>query len=163
MDIKKLVENLKAGEKLEINSNGEIRIAWRNETGKKKSKAAGNLFKFADEIIPLKTKLWATPPLPGKQKYYNFGVKLSSVSKKDYESDIIIGIFLTGLDENQKPDFIVDGNMYAWKVLKNGDIKGFYSKSGKLLYVELNNKKYFVENLAPKLKTQKFSSLDEVK
>lgn len=153
--LNQLMKNCKPNETIEINPRtGEVFIIG-GKSGKQK---AGNLFKFADEIIPLNAKPWASVfNSGGFDNYRDFGKQENH--KKDYDSDIIIGLFESAL---QLQDNIIMGNFqdnnYKYSTKTVNKLIGYYDKANKLRFVEFQGIKYYKQPEKHNLSTQVFSA-----
>ncbi len=160
-----LLKTISPDEKIEINSLGEIKVIHRDIEGKKKSKKMGNLFRNMEEspIVKFRTTSFVSINTPALKSYRDFGKKESSRIPKDYEIDVITGIFEMLLDTIPViPGNFTDSNHIKYETKKVGEYTGFYAYN-RLYFILFEGKKYLIPNHPDKLETHTFKSIDEVK
>jgi hypothetical protein len=163
--IQQLLKTISPEEKIEINILGEIKVIHRDITGKKKSKKMGNLFQNIDEspVVKFRTTSFVSINTVGFKHYREDRKRIV----KDYNSDLVIGIYETILEMGILPVIpgnYTDNNHIKYTTKKVGDFIGYYAYD-KLQFVDKisNNRRYYHTENLPKLNTQKFKNLDEVK
>lgn len=152
--LNQLIKTLLPEEKIEISATGTIKVVWRDSQQKKKSKNCGNLYEYANEIIPLKAKSWVVVHSDATGNYSEFGKPLPKRVNKDIELDFLLGVFLSFVDEKQNNEFFTDNNTVKYTVKSCNGIKGFYNKSGKLRFLEYKGKRHYIPEIQPKLTTE---------
>jgi hypothetical protein len=167
-----LKQILKEGEILLLHHDGKIQIQFKNTFGKKCYRFMGILEFFDEIIIPIKSKLWATPPIPGKQKYYKFGEPLPKFDKREDEIKIKIKKWmlafeaLKSLDFTPKVSYWVDTYMkFTYYVEELNGIKIYFDSEEKLTprYIEFEGERLIIPQLKPELKNQIFKNIKDVK
>jgi len=143
-----MIKHLNENQKIQINNQGEIKIITNNN-GKFSSQKAGNLFEFANEIIPLPNKPWVNINSDGIKSWANFGEKLPSTTKKsEMKENNLVGFFLQFCDFNQQPNYFNSSEGFKYDVYKCGDILGYYSGKS-LRMVEYKGIKWNVTQKSP--------------
>jgi len=99
----------------------------------------------------------------GKQSFYGMDKKPSSRIPKNYDNQIVIGMFQTLLSYLPVIEGKVNSVNGKYNTKKVGDYTGFYGLSGKLHYVLFEGKKYNNIEKPDKLETHVFKSLEEVR
>jgi len=167
LELQRLQKNLKSGESLVIDSNGEVRII---KSPSNKKGIVGKLETFPNETISgLKNKLWATPPTPGKQKYWKFGEELPKWDNNSLLVKSLIGLVLTFKSSAKKYKWTDTTYKFTYDVIEVQDIKVYFYQgnprfieSDECKNPENGNRIYIVEKF-PELKLEKFKNIDDVK
>lgn len=155
--IENLLKYLRPGQKIEIDSVGNVIISWRDNNQKRHTLKQGNYYEIVDEIVPLMGKSWVSINSPAIKSYHDFGKKLPKHDKTDSLVKALIGIFYTFVnqDELEKAlstdncDHFKDSNGVTYKKFTVNGIVAYFNKSGNLRMIEFAGKKYYVSSKLP--------------
>lgn len=154
-----LRKQLKKGQSLVLDFDGTIKITEFNSiTGKKMKKFMGKLEDFDEAIIPINSKLWATPPIPGKKSFYKFGDPLTKRDNNDLEVKILTGIVITFKDRAIKSTWIDTIHKFTYDVITWNNIS-IYFYSGVPRFIENNGNRIYIIQHLPELKFEIFNNL----
>jgi hypothetical protein len=141
----KLQGQLKKGQKIEIDSEGKIRIVSFDNEGKKKKEFRGNLFEKQTIDTTVKSKLWANAPEKGIKNWSKFGKDVRRINK-DVANDFMVGIFkafIESFPDEVKRYILTDSNSVKYSVIEIRNYKGYYH-NGYLKILENSGKKYYI-------------------
>lgn len=157
-----LRKSLKENQELVLQYDNTVMIRELKETGGYKKRIIGKLEDWEESIIPTKNKLWATPPIPGKQKYFKFGEPLPKRDNNDLEVKILIGIILTFKNEAKKSIWTDTAMKFTYDVIEWNDIK-VYFYAGLPKFIENKGNRIYISQSLPELKLEVFENLESVK
>ncbi len=145
--ILKLQGSLKKNQKIEIDSEGKIRIVSFDNEGKKHKEFRGNLFERQSIDSSVKSKLWAHAPENPIKNWSKFGQYVRR-NKKDIANDFMVGIFqafIQSFPNEVKRYRITDksNSKLVYNVIEVRDYKGYYYNNT-LRILENNNKYYYI-------------------
>jgi hypothetical protein len=151
-----LKQRLKPGQSLVLDYDNKVRIIGPK---KKDFLNMGFLELWDEMVLPLKNKLWSTPPIPGKQKYWKFGEslpKFDRIHSDEYKIKIktALGIFeaLKSMEFVPKISYWTNQNMgFSYYIEELGGVKVYFdSKENRVIrYVEFEGEKMIIPQLKP--------------
>lgn len=165
----KLKESLKQDEALMIYGNNVIKHFWKDSEGSSHKQFIGKLEDFPETIVPVKSKLWATPPVPPKQSFYKFGEPEPRYNKKDNPNLKKIELWMMKFNAAKVLELPVKKSKWTDTFMRvDYDVEtsfgiSVYSYNNVPRYVEFKGEKLIIEQLKPELNTQIFQNIDEVK
>ena len=146
----KLQGTLKKGQKIEIDSDGKIRVISFDYEGKKHKEFRGNLFDKQTIDTKVKSKLWAIAESKPIKNWSKFGVDVRR-NKKDIAIDTMVGffkLFIESFPDEIKRYTFTDTNNTSYLVMEVRGYKGYYNKDyhGKeiLKILEKSDEKYYI-------------------
>lgn len=157
-----LRKSLKENQELVLQYDNTVMIRELKSTGGYNKRIIGKLEDWEESIIPTKSKLWATPPIPGKQKYYKFGDPLPKRDNNDLEVKILIGVVLTFKKEAKKSVWTDTQMKFTYDVIEWNDIK-VYFYCGLPKFIENKGNRIYISQSLPELKLEVFEDLESVK
>lgn len=151
----KLQGQLKKGQKIEIDSDGKIRVISFDSEGKKHKEFRGNLFDKQTIDTKVKSKLWANVEGKPLKNWNNFGKEVKRINK-DIANDFMVGIFqafIQSFPNEIKRYKFSDMDNVSYFVIEVRNYKGYY-RNNLLKILENSGKQYYIPAGITELNTE---------